>query len=586
MRRSRFFGLLAFITGAVLALSGCVPTAQDPEKPAIDADALARVEQLRSLPFDESKVAIVTDALRAAGVAVADTWDPDAPEVVRITSWQAQNMAAEAANDGGMTGAELEAASPTPEGAAPIGYLISAWAIDYDSDAARFAHALLGEQDFHHPESILFPSLVTSLFLADATAGIDAADHPVEQAADGSGSITMAAVWLDSSSVAAAGPCSAVSNFIQSAIATVFNALTVDRSGGGLFGFLGKIWNTVVNLAFDFVLGLVKVVTQPIVSLIVTVLGAVETIRQVSTYLVAWRSTLEPDPETNRFGVDTERVQGALTLTVLDNRLPIPAVVLDCADQFGVDVRGAGSSAGSTIAWTPTNMARADLSVLDTASAVIDDDQKAEYHYITGQESKKEADGDEHAGLLKLVSSVHRNDIERVRKLFTALVFDQLPSSIRGIVERIAGPLLDAATNHLTSITDVRATGYVAITFHGEKPPEEEPTPVETSEAKTWQGEWQSGKYEDAGTFTLLIVIADGKINGSIDIANSPCASSGNIAGVADAGSVTFGSVEAGNEIQFQGTISADGKSMQGTYSDGPACGDDVGRWSARRTND
>ena len=70
----------------------------------------------------------------------------------------------------------------------------------------------------------------------------------------------MAAVWVASSSVGAAtGPCSAVSNFIQSAIATVFNALTVDTSGGGLFGFLGKIWNTVVNLAFDFVIGLVKV---------------------------------------------------------------------------------------------------------------------------------------------------------------------------------------------------------------------------------------------------------------------------------------------------------------------------------------
>ena len=315
-------------------------------------------------------------------------------------------------------------------------------------------------------------------------------------------------------------------------------------------------------------------------------LSAVEAIRQISTYLVAWRSTLEPDPETNRFGVDSERVQGALTLTVLDNRLPIPPAVLDCADQFGVDVRGAGSAAGSTIAWTPTNMARADLSVLDTASAVVDDNQKAEYHYITGQESKKAAEGDEHAGLLKLVSSVHRNDIEKVRKLFTALVFDQIPSSIRGIVERIAGPLLDAATTHLTSITDVRATGYVAITFHGEKPPEE-PTPVEsTPAAKTWQGQWQSSKYELAGTFTLA-----GRDRGWTNERHYrhrqlPVRVIRRNLGVANAGSVTFGSVEAGNEIQFEGTISADGTTMQGTYSDGAACGDDVGSWSASRTSD
>jgi hypothetical protein len=567
------------VMGAVLVVSGCVPTASEPESefPGIDADAQAIVDELRSLPFDESKVAIVTSALDAAGVAIAETWDPDAQEVVRITPWQAQNMAIEAANEGGLSGAELEAMSPTPEGSAPIGYLISAWAIDYDSDAARLGHALLGEQDFHHPESILFPSLVTSLFLADATAGMDAADYPIEQAAGATGATIAAAAFT------AASPCTAVANFIQSAIATVFNALTVDTSGGGLFGFLGKIWNTVVNLAFNFVLGLVKIVTQPIVNLIVTVLTAVETIRQVSTYLKEWRSTLEPKPETNIFGIDAQKVPGSLTLTVLDNRLPIPDAVLACADLFDVNLRDAGSAAGSAVAWTPTNMGRADLSVRDTASAELDKDQKAEYHYFTGQESKKTAQGDEHAGLLKLASSVHRNDIEKVRKLFTALIFNQIPSSIRGIVESIAGPILDAATNHLTAMTDVRATGYVAITYHGEKPPEPTPAPS-TPVARTWQGEWQSSKYSDSGTFTLLVVIADGQMNGTIDVANSPCVFSGTVAGVANAGSVTFGSVEAGSEVQFDGTISADGTTMQGTYTNGPSCGDDAGSWSAVRT--
>jgi hypothetical protein len=349
-----------------------------------------------------------------------------------------------------------------------------------------------------------------------------------------------------------------------------------------VLGFFGKIWNRVVKLAIDFVVGLVKLVTQPIVNLIVTVLTALETIRQLSTYLKEWRSAQEPKPETNRFGIDNEKMPGTLTLTVFDNRLPIPPEVLDCADLFDVDLRNAGSAAGSAVTWTPTNMGRADLSVRDSASAELDKDQKAEYHYFTGQESKKTAQGDEHAGLLKLVSSVHRNDIEKVRKLFTALVFDQIPSSIRGIVESIAGPILDAATSHLTSITDVRATGYVAITFHGEKPAD--PTPPPTAAAKTWQGQWQSSKYPDSGTFTMLIVIADGQLNGSIDIENSPCVSSGRVAGVVDAGSVSFGSVEAGNEVQYQGTISADGATMQGTYTDGDACGNDVGSWSARRT--
>ncbi|CAN5477598.1 hypothetical protein BH09ACT4_BH09ACT4_06540 [soil metagenome] len=569
---------MALAVVLALALSGCVPTSSEPDVPAIDADALALVNQLRELPFDESKVAIATTALEAAGVAITDTWDPAASEVVRITPWQVQNLASEAANQGGMSGAELEAISPAPEGAPPAGYLISAWAISYDSDAARLAHALLGEQDFHHPEDILFPSLVTTLFLADATADYDAAQY---QALGPASALTTSLVGFPV--VRAAGACAAVGNFIQRAIATVVKALKVDTSGGGFFGFLGKIWNAAVDLATGFVKGLIEAVTRPIVQIMVTIFGAIETIRQLSTYLVEWRSTLEPKPETNAFGIDDAKVHGRVTLTVLDNRIPIPEAVLECSELFGVNLRDAGSAAGSQVSWTATNMARPDLSTVDSAEEVLDRNQIAQYDYITGQETAKTAKGDEHAGLLKLVSSVHRNDIEKVRKLFTALVFDQIPSSISGIVQSIAGPILDAATNHLTAITDVRSTGYVAITFHGEKPPE--PTPVASTPApKSWQGQWQSSKYPDSGTFTMLIVIADGKLNGSIDIANSPCVASGNVAGVVDFGSVSFGSVEAGNEIQYQGTISADGTTMQGTYSDGAACGNDRGTWSTKRT--
>ncbi len=187
MKRLVRLRFLAAALAATLALTGCIPGAPgDPGTSGIGADDAAIVLELRSEPFDESKVALVTTELETAGVAIAETWDPDAAEVVRITPWQVQNMSAEAANDGGVSGAELAAVSPTPEGAPPIGYLIAAWAISYDSDAARFAHALLGDQDFTRPDTILFPSLVTTFFLADATADIDARDVPLDGAA-GSG---------------------------------------------------------------------------------------------------------------------------------------------------------------------------------------------------------------------------------------------------------------------------------------------------------------------------------------------------------------------------------------------------------------
>jgi hypothetical protein len=466
---------LALSIVLALAIAGCGASPESSNgNPAVDAQALKKVEQLRSLPFDESRVAVVTTELTDAGVAITDEWADTATELIRITPWQVQNMAAEAANEGGVSGEELAALSPTPDGAPPIGYLISAWAISYDSDSARFAYALLGDQDFTHPEAILFSSLVTTLFLADATADYNATDQPIDGAiGTQSESIQVASF----NQPQAAGLCTTVANFIQRAIATVVNALKVDTSRGGLLGFLGSIWNKAVDLAASLVKGLLDAVTRPVVQLMVTIFGALETIRQVSTFLLVWRATVVPKPEENKFGIDDNKVHGRMTLKVIDNRLPIPEPVLDCADAFGVNLRDAGSATGSKVTWQPTNMARPDLSTLDTSEPVLDRDQIAQYDYLTGQETSEQAKGDEHAGLLKLVAVVQRNDIEKVRQLFTKLIFDQVPASIRGIVESIAGPILDAATTHLTAITDVRATGYVAISFHSEPPPKETSKP-------------------------------------------------------------------------------------------------------------
>jgi len=487
--RFRVLPTLAISVCATLVLSGCVPSAEPSASDPIDEHAASLVADLRDLPFDDGSIEIVTEQLGAAGVSISEAWDDTETAIVRTTPWQVQNMAAEAANGGGVSGAELESMSATPEGAPPIGYLISAWAISFDSDGARFAHALLGDQDFHHPESILFPSLVTTLFLADATADYDATDFPVADAA-GTTTVSSAAMVTET---AGSEVCAVVANFIQRAIATVVNALKVDTSGGGFFGFIGKIWNKAVDLAAGLIKGLIEVVTRPVVQLITTIFGVLETIRQVSTYLVAWRSTLVPKPDTNVFGVDGAVIHGRVTLTVLDNRIPIPDEVLACSDAFDVNLRDAGSATGSAVSWDATNMARPDLSRLDTAEDVLDRNQIAQYDYLTGQETAKEAQGDEHAGLLKLVSSVHRNDIEKVRLLFRHLLFEQVPSSIRGIVESIAGPIVDAATNHLTSITDVRSTGYVAITFHSEPPPATTPSASPTKPPADASGECPTG---------------------------------------------------------------------------------------------
>lgn len=466
----KFVRLAAALTAAVLVASGCSgsePASDD--RPAIDPVSAAKVAQLRELPFWDGNVKVLRDQLEAAGVGVTDDVSTPGAATVRLSGWQVQNMAAEAANGGGVRGDLLATIAKTPQGAPPIGYLVSAWALSYDSDAARFAHALLGERDFHHPERIVFPNAVLTLFLADATKATSTTTGTTTGTAPGTAAGNGPAL-----AGAAKGPCTAVTNFVQRAIHSVANVLKVNASKGGFLGFLGKIWNAAVDLAAGLVQGLIETVTQPVVNLMADVFGVIATIEQVSTFLTVWRAKLAPQPEENRFGVDAEVVTGQVTLTVMDNRLPIPELILDCAEAFGVDLREVGSAAGSKIAWDPINQGRADLSSKKSADAELGKNQAATYTYATGQETAKLAAGgreQERAGLLQLTASVARNDVERVRRLFTKLLFDQIPASVRDIVETVGRPVLDLATRHLTALTDVKAVTYVGILYHAEKQP-------------------------------------------------------------------------------------------------------------------
>ncbi|MEO8093387.1 MAG: hypothetical protein ABI632_00510 [Pseudolysinimonas sp.] len=413
-------------------------------------------------------MAIVTDQLTAAGVVVKDEWDAADKAVVRSTPWQVQNMAAEAANGGGIPGIELEGMYETPVGAPPVEFLISAWAMNYDSDAARLAHAVLGDRDFHEARDILFPSLVMTLFLADATRGDTA--EPIAQSIGTGQTAATASFQLD----AAASPCGIVQNFVQSAIATVVNALKVDvKKSSTFWTIIGSIWNAAVDLAAKFVKGLIDAVTRPITQALVTIFGVVETIRQLSTYLYVWRTKLTPDPASNKFGTDGKNEKGRITLSVEDNRVPIPAEVIACAAAFDVDLTAAGSAAGSAVTWVGTNTPRPDLAAYYRAEPVLSEEQTAFWDYDTGQESEEAAaKGEPHVGVLHVNSTLRRNDIEKIRALFVHLVFNQLPSIIRGIVEAVVKPILDAATSKLTSLTNVKSSVDVPITFHGDPPPE------------------------------------------------------------------------------------------------------------------
>lgn len=442
----------AAMTAIVLLVAGCTNNAAKEDSAGRQN---SQIEVLRALPFGDGAQDVVTDVLERAGVGV---YDDDAEvtdgKPVRVTRWQVRNLAIEAANGGGLPGNVLAELAPVPQGVPPVPYLVAAWIDTYGSQGAKFAKELMGAQDWTRADQILFPDLVLTLFLADAVADVPYSPPTVTRSASGEGG--------------QGGPCSFAANFIQNSIATVATLLKVNTSGGGFFGFLGVIWNAAVTFAAAAIKGLIDTVTKPVVDLIADAFGLVAMIQQLSSIVTKWRAELRADPSHTRFGVDSEVVTGQFQLTVTQSQVQIPDFVADCAAAFGVDLRNAGSAAGSKVTWRENNTGRADLSARLSADDKLAQNKTAQYRYQTGQESSELAKSPDTASPSLFVSArVQRNDVDKIEEMLAKVLLDQIPNAdARAIVKDLAQPVIDGAKAKLATITDVSARSRAYITYH------------------------------------------------------------------------------------------------------------------------
>jgi len=450
-------GWLAVAVAASLLLTGCTShgTARGygvNNASAVDSAARAQVDRLRAVPFGPAQVGVVTDVLHTAGVGVYPAGSDGGNEPVRFMDWQVGNLAAEAANGGGVRGSTLDTMTGHIDGAPPISYLVAAWVVGYHSRSALFARALLGDQDWHDAPAITYPRLVLSLFTADAVA-----------AALPGGTTQPAALQLRRDDA----PCTAVANFIQQAIADVAAALKVDTSGGGILGFLGSIWNVAVDLAAGVVRGLLKTVQGLLLQPLVDAFALLATLDQITSYLVVWRATPQRLPETTRYGITPETVTGRVEIDVTDNQLDVPAVIRDCSKNFGSDLSKIGSAVGAPVTWTTQIVGPAGLATQTAADPTVTQAHTATFSYQTGQEPPA-ADPDSTAtGFLKVTAVIGRYDLGPVRELFANLIHASLPPVIAPTVARLAAPILSAGTQLLADLTDVKVTGApVLVVYH------------------------------------------------------------------------------------------------------------------------
>ncbi|MEW2357715.1 hypothetical protein [Spirillospora sp. NPDC029432] len=518
-------GVPAVLVACTLVVSGCgIVGARD----RAGDDPAQLVRRLRSGTFGTEQVDVVVGVLRRTGVGVYDDFGTTGGPPIRLTEWQARNLAAEAAGGGGRTGAEINAEFPTAVGMPPIGFVVNAWLITHRSEAARFARALLGEHDWRHPERIVYPRLVFTLFLAEAAkgAGQAASTAPGQpppttgpttptrpmpsppatstpaprsvpptnlpttpaptvpgETPGPSGRTAAGTVRLDDGTARTvawqgqrANLCAGIADFVSEGLNSLARFLKVDASGGGAFvRFLASIWNAVVDLAAAVVKGLIRAATAPVVDAIGGVLTAIGFAYQLSTLVKEWNVRIEPVPSRNAFGIGAPNT-GRFKLTVGNDRFEMPTDLETCAQSAGLDLVGAGAP-GSTVTWTTANGGRPDLATKTRADETIGKDRTAYLTYNTGTETAADAQGTEQSGLLEVRAMIRRGQIERFRRFIVERLLkslDALPEAVRNFVrDTLARPAVDAATDNLAKHLDVKGYGVVSISYHVP----EQPTP-------------------------------------------------------------------------------------------------------------
>jgi hypothetical protein len=96
-----------------------------------------------------------------------------------------------------------------------------------------------------------------------------------------------------------------------------------------------------------------------------------------------------------------------------------------------------------------------------------------------------------------------------------------------------------------------------------------------------WKGTWTNREPTIAiGTFTLTWAQQGDLLFGAIGVSGSNCIKAGNVTGNVSGNRISFGAVEGGTSIQYDGTV--DGTTMTGTYHSD--CGNSTGTWTAQKS--
>ena len=407
----------------------------------------------------------VDAALAVAWIEVVDierggTATSTGRSVINLWTWQVDSMAHEVASGTGYLGSQLDSIVGSP-GGVPFSYLVAAWLVNGATPIARSAADLMGDQAWENAPFLTYPSVVLTLFVADAEHALTA-DTGGEAA--GIGASGLRASLAQSSG----GVCSTVVNFVNDVLTALFDLFKVD-AGDGFLGFLGDIWNTAVDLVQGVITGLVDAITKPVVDAIQAAFFIVGTIAMLASVLSPWQLDVTSSAPNTRFAVGSEPDIGVSFSAAVATGLPSwPAPVVDCAQAAGLELFDPGTAAGSAVKWGVVGFP--DLGSPLSSATAIGPDNRADYEWVTGREESDR--GEERSDIVAAGVSVSPNRLDSLKAMVYGLInglIPKLPFAFEA--DELFGGFIEPIFDELTELMKVQGSTYSTVAFHEEEAP-------------------------------------------------------------------------------------------------------------------
>lgn len=544
----------------------------------------------------------LVDALTRAGVRITG----DAGATVRaavapasgteLTVQQVDSMAVQAQDHSGTLGSVLDDQGK-PRAEIPLSALLAAYARGVQTAGARLAAKVLAPQDLTHPQRVVFPALVLTLFASDAAhamappTGASNAVYPLSRAATGG------------------GLCSQVTDSIYKGINTLFDALKVSRIDVPKTGiaFIDGILQGIANVVVDgvnilveagrtLVIGIYRYTLDQVLSIIAKVAALAAMLGEFVSAIGPLHVKVVADPDTApKSAAGAAPVHVAATATA---SIDLGLGVLEWPEWFEDCARVAKAPlpplkpVGDPITWTIDQGSGADLlhesGVAESKDLVLIDGGPGKavgkLDLVTGTEDGS-ASGQVVTSDVRVIADVQRLQVAHLRDVLVqaaaGLLTSGLPDFVRKYLDSALVGIGTAATDGLVRLLNGTGTGFVTVSYHEDgKTPSPSPAPSPVASGQSWQGTWSSAKYPISGTFQLDVTLTATSMAGTLSVSGSDCISAGRLRSKVSGSTVEFGLVAGGRAlITFRGTIT--GARMTGTYASGPDCGNDKGSWEA-----